>query len=143
MPAITQRASADESPREHRLKRALRLEWLTVGWNLVEGGVAVTAALMAGSIALLGFGIDSFVESTSAAIFLWRLLAERRARDATMALARVRGARPPQSLNARDYAGSFRRRTLAGLVLNQAFVWWWGDPVAARWDDHVPGQGAR
>jgi divalent metal cation (Fe/Co/Zn/Cd) transporter len=70
-----------EGTRAELLRRALRLEYLTVGWNLVEGGVAVAAAVMAGSIALLGFGIDSFVESTSGAILIWRLRAERRAKD--------------------------------------------------------------
>ncbi|HEV2012071.1 MAG TPA: hypothetical protein VGS17_13710 [Candidatus Limnocylindria bacterium] len=59
------------------LGRALRLEYLTVGWNLVEGVVAISAALAAGSVALLGFGIDSFVESTSGSILVWRFLSER------------------------------------------------------------------
>jgi divalent metal cation (Fe/Co/Zn/Cd) transporter len=63
------------------LERALRLEYLTVGWNVIEGVVAVAAALAAGSVALLGFGIDSFVESASGSILIWRLLAERRATD--------------------------------------------------------------
>jgi cation diffusion facilitator family transporter len=58
------------------LQRGLRLEYLTVGWNVVEGIVAVTAALAAGSVALLGFGIDSFVESSSGLILIWRLRAE-------------------------------------------------------------------
>jgi divalent metal cation (Fe/Co/Zn/Cd) transporter len=62
--------------------RALRLEYLTVGWNIIEGLVSVAAALAAGSVALLGFGVDSFVETTSGAILIWRLLAESRARDA-------------------------------------------------------------
>jgi hypothetical protein len=61
--------------------RALRVEYLTVGWNVVEGLVAITAALAAGSVALLGFGIDSFVESASGSALVWRLLAERRATD--------------------------------------------------------------
>jgi divalent metal cation (Fe/Co/Zn/Cd) transporter len=56
----------------------LKLEWLTVGWNLLEGLIAMAAALMVGSVALLGFGIDSFVESASGAILIWRLLAEKR-----------------------------------------------------------------
>jgi divalent metal cation (Fe/Co/Zn/Cd) transporter len=63
------------------LDRALRLEYITLGWNLIEGVVAVAAALAAGSVALLGFGIDSFVESTSGSILIWRLLAERRGAD--------------------------------------------------------------
>ena len=62
--------------RRELLHRALRLEYLTVGWNLVEGAIAVTAALAAGSVALLGFGIDSFVESVSGSVLVWRLRAE-------------------------------------------------------------------
>ncbi|MDQ2935066.1 MAG: cation transporter [Chloroflexota bacterium] len=58
------------------LHRGLRLEHLTVGWNLVEGAIAVVAALAAGSVALLGFGIDSFVESISGSVLVWRLRAE-------------------------------------------------------------------
>jgi divalent metal cation (Fe/Co/Zn/Cd) transporter len=58
------------------LRSALRLEYLTVGWNLAEGAIAVLAALAAGSVALLGFGIDSFVESLSGGVLVWRLRAE-------------------------------------------------------------------
>lgn len=63
-----------------QLSRALRLEYLTVGWNVAEGAIAVSAALLAGSVALLGFGIDSFVECAAGLILIWRLLAERRHR---------------------------------------------------------------
>jgi divalent metal cation (Fe/Co/Zn/Cd) transporter len=59
------------------VRRALRLEYATVGWNVVEGVVAVGAALAAGSVALLGFGVDSFVETASGAILIWRLRAEQ------------------------------------------------------------------
>jgi divalent metal cation (Fe/Co/Zn/Cd) transporter len=69
------------TPRDTLLRRALRLEYLTVGWNVVEGIVAIAAAAAAGSVALLGFGIDSFVESASGLILVWRLHAERRAED--------------------------------------------------------------
>jgi len=64
------------------LTRAVRLEYLTVGWNIIEGVVAVTAALAAGSVALLAFGIDSFVECASGGVLIWRLRAERSAKDA-------------------------------------------------------------
>lgn len=67
--------------REALLRRALGLEVLTVGWNILEGVVSVAAALAAGSVALLGFGIDSFVETSSGLVLIWRLRAERRARD--------------------------------------------------------------
>lgn len=72
-------STADNRPR--LLRRALRLEYLTVCWNVVEGVIAVGAALVAGSVALLGFGIDSFVESASGSVLIWRLLAEGRASD--------------------------------------------------------------
>ena len=58
------------------LSRGLRLEYLTVGWNIAEGLIAVGAGMAAGSIALIGFGIDSFVETISGSILLWRLRAE-------------------------------------------------------------------
>ena len=54
------------------------LAWFTVGWNVAEGIIAIAAALVAGSRALLGFGLDSGVESLSASVVLWRLYAERR-----------------------------------------------------------------
>jgi divalent metal cation (Fe/Co/Zn/Cd) transporter len=74
-------ATVDLAPgrRAALLRRALRLEYLTVGWNIVEGLVAIAAALASGSVALLGFGVDSFVESASGAVLIWRLQAERRA----------------------------------------------------------------
>ncbi|MCB9731350.1 MAG: cation transporter [Deltaproteobacteria bacterium] len=63
--------------RPEAVARALRLEVLTVGWNVVEGVVGVAAAVAAGSVAILGFGLDSFVECASALVMIWRLGAER------------------------------------------------------------------
>lgn len=60
------------------LRRGLRLEYLTVGWNIVEGVIAVGAGVAAGSIALIGFGVDSFVESISGSVLIWRLAVEAR-----------------------------------------------------------------
>jgi divalent metal cation (Fe/Co/Zn/Cd) transporter len=65
---------------------ALRLEHLTVVWNIFEGVVALTAAILAGSVALLGFGIDSFVECASALVMIWRLRAEKASRLTTSTL---------------------------------------------------------
>jgi divalent metal cation (Fe/Co/Zn/Cd) transporter len=59
------------------LRRALWLGWFTVIWNVAEGIVALVAAAAAGSQALLGFGVDSVVESLSAGVLIWRLVAER------------------------------------------------------------------
>ena len=55
------------------IRRGRRLEYFTIGWNMVEGAVAVAAGILAGSPSLVGFGFDSFIESTSGAALLWRL----------------------------------------------------------------------
>ena len=53
-------------------KKALSLSYFTVGYNILEGIVSIFAGLLAGSIALIGFGLDSFVESSSGSIMIWR-----------------------------------------------------------------------
>lgn len=55
------------------LHRGLRLEYLTVGWNLVEAFVAVGFGIAAGSIALVGFGFDSLIEVFAATVVIWEL----------------------------------------------------------------------
>jgi len=55
------------------VRRGRRLEHLTIGWNALEGLVAVVAGVVAGSISLVGFGIDSFIEVTSGSVLLWRM----------------------------------------------------------------------
>ncbi len=54
-------------------RRALGLEYFTIGWNLIEAFVAIGAGLIAGSVALIGFGVDSGIEVISAIGLLWRL----------------------------------------------------------------------
>jgi divalent metal cation (Fe/Co/Zn/Cd) transporter len=53
--------------------RGRRLEYFAIGWNALEGLVAVVAGAIAGSISLVGFGIDSFIEVTSGSVLLWRM----------------------------------------------------------------------
>lgn len=62
---------AERRPGSRRL--ALTLLWLTLAWNIVEGLVAVASGTIAGSVALVGFGLDSFIEVTAAGVLLWRL----------------------------------------------------------------------
>jgi divalent metal cation (Fe/Co/Zn/Cd) transporter len=61
------------SERRLTVLRGRRLEFFTIGWNALEGLVAVLAGVFAGSISLVGFGIDSFVEVTSGSVLLWRM----------------------------------------------------------------------
>ena len=69
-------------PRRKRLlRRAIRLEVFTVAYNILEGVVAIVAGALAGSIALIGFGVDSTIETISAVIVLLRLQEEARGHD--------------------------------------------------------------
>jgi divalent metal cation (Fe/Co/Zn/Cd) transporter len=62
------------APGGRLVRRARLLAWLTIGWNLVEGVVAISAGIAAGSLALVGFGLDSFVEVFAGGVVLWQLL---------------------------------------------------------------------
>lgn len=59
--------------RARLVQRGRTLEYFTIGWNLVEGTIAVSAGIIAKSPALVGFGFDSFIESISGTALLWRL----------------------------------------------------------------------
>src|SRR5579863_8267709 len=53
--------------------RGRRLEYFTIVWNTLEGVIALVSGILAGSISLVGFGIDSFIEVTSGSVLLWRM----------------------------------------------------------------------
>jgi divalent metal cation (Fe/Co/Zn/Cd) transporter len=59
--------------REALAQRGRRLEYFTIAWNSAEGVIAVIAGGLAGSISLVGFGVDSFIEVTSGSALLWRM----------------------------------------------------------------------
>ena len=182
--------------RKYLLGRGVCLAWATVGWNIVESVIAVSAGALASSVALIGFGVDSLVETVSGAVVGWRLRAElngsadheraevleRRAGRIAGALllalsayiivdagrrlvgygaeaqesrvgialtaislvimpflawAKLRTAAALRSsaLRADAYetitCSWLSLTTLAGLILNAAFGWWWADPFAA------------
>ncbi len=52
------------------LRTGVRLEWFTIGWNGMEALVAIGAGLLAGSIALVGFGLESVIETASGLMVL-------------------------------------------------------------------------
>lgn len=70
-----------ETARAGNVRRGLRLEYLTIGWNSLEALIAVGSGLVAGSVALMGFGFDSLIEVSSGAVLLWRLHSDARTRD--------------------------------------------------------------
>src|SRR5450755_466999 len=68
----------DSGERDRLIGRAKALSWLSLAWMTVEGAVAISAALVAGSVALLGFGIDSAIEGLASVIVIWRFTGSRR-----------------------------------------------------------------
>jgi divalent metal cation (Fe/Co/Zn/Cd) transporter len=72
--------ATDALIRQQHVRRGIALEYLTIGWSFLECLVAVTAGFIAGSVSLVGFGVDSAIESVSGSVLLWRLHAEQRGR---------------------------------------------------------------
>jgi divalent metal cation (Fe/Co/Zn/Cd) transporter len=82
-PAITDApgATISDRDRDRLVWRAKALSWLSLAWMTVEGAVAISAALIAGSVALLGFGLDSVIEALASVIVIWRFTGDRRLSD--------------------------------------------------------------
>jgi divalent metal cation (Fe/Co/Zn/Cd) transporter len=119
----TQLAVSAEWLRLARIARAL--SWITLAWMGIEGGVAIGAAVAAGSVALLGFGLDSGIEAMASVIVIWRFTGTR--------LASATSERRAQQLVAASFfllapyiaieairalvAGDRAETSIAGLVL--------------------------
>lgn len=70
--------SALPRPRYEELARRVRLlSWISLAWMTAEGAVAILAGVLAGSIALIGFGLDSAIEGLASGIIVWRFTAQR------------------------------------------------------------------
>ena len=104
-------------------RRGLRLAWFIVCWDVVEGIVAVAAGLAAGSVALIGFGIDSSIEVFAASVVIWQLRGGVRARQrpalrliaaSFFLLAAYVGVESVRDLLTEDKAGE----SIVGIVLN-------------------------
>ena len=85
------------TPRALLIRTAFRLEWFTVAWMVVEAAVALASGVIARSISLIAFGIDSLIELVSARVLIWRLNVELRhgrsvAERAERAASRIGGA---------------------------------------------------
>ncbi len=62
---------------ERLAARARLLSWLSLAWMAVEGGVAIAAGIVAGSVALIGFGLDSAIEGFASLVIVWRFTGAR------------------------------------------------------------------
>jgi divalent metal cation (Fe/Co/Zn/Cd) transporter len=75
--AAPARTGPDVATVERLARRARRLSWLSLAWMTVEGAVALAAGIAAGSIALVGFGLDSAIEGFASVIIIWRFTGRR------------------------------------------------------------------
>jgi divalent metal cation (Fe/Co/Zn/Cd) transporter len=66
-------ATASTQDRQRLVRRGRQLEYFTIAYNTAEGLVSIVAGIVAGSVSLIGFGLDSLIEVTSGAALLWRL----------------------------------------------------------------------
>jgi hypothetical protein len=77
-PARPAPATTISRERYAEVARKVRLlSWLSLGWMTIEGAVAITAGVLASSIALVGFGLDSVIEGVASVIIIWRFTGDR------------------------------------------------------------------
>jgi divalent metal cation (Fe/Co/Zn/Cd) transporter len=62
---------------EEVARKVRLLSWLSLGWMTIEGAVAITAGVVASSVALVGFGLDSVIEGVASLIIIWRFTGDR------------------------------------------------------------------
>lgn len=82
IPVLTSSAPSGGPPIDrHRYEEVARkvrlLSWLSLGWMTIEGAVAITAGVIASSVALVGFGLDSVIEGVASIIIIWRFTGDR------------------------------------------------------------------
>ena len=77
LPVVAAPGLRAPAARARLVRKAKLLAWLGIGWHAAEFAVAIVAGLAAGSIALIGFGVDSLVESAAGVVVLWRFSSRR------------------------------------------------------------------
>jgi divalent metal cation (Fe/Co/Zn/Cd) transporter len=131
-------------PHRHVLvRRGFLLEYLTLGWNVVGIIILAIAAIVARSVALAGFGLDSLIEIGASTVVIWELSGtgeDRQRRGlrligyafATLALYLLTQSTFVLRTEGRvtTIDGILAVAVLAGLTLNAAVGWWWADPAA-------------
>ncbi len=78
---VARPTSAPDAGRLRLIRRAKLLAWASLGWMTIEGAVAIAAGIATGSVALVGFGLDSAVEGLASVIVIWRFAAARALSD--------------------------------------------------------------
>src|SRR5882762_9373625 len=140
-------AELTETLAVHR-RAGRKIEFLSIAWTALESIIGIIAGVLASSVALISFGIDSVIEVASSLVLVWRLsdasatenreaFAHRLVGVCFLARAKRRAAANLQShaLHAdshqSDICAYLAVILLGGLGLNALFGWWWADPAAA------------
>jgi len=76
--ASQQQGMLEPAERDQLIRRAKALSWLSLAYMTAEGAIGITAAILASSVALLGFGLDSAIEALASIIVIWRFTGTRR-----------------------------------------------------------------
>jgi divalent metal cation (Fe/Co/Zn/Cd) transporter len=71
LPLVATTAPANQRERRAQVRRARTLTYLGLGWHVFEAAVAIIAGVVAGSVALVGFGADSVIEAAAGLVVLW------------------------------------------------------------------------
>jgi len=82
---------SESAGKSSHIKRGQLLEYITVGWDMLEAVGAIIAAALSGSVALLSYGIDSIIEVSSGSIMLWRLQEGEKGENREQTAARLVG----------------------------------------------------
>ena len=77
LPMAFVREAAAPAQRARFVHRARQLAWIGLGWHLIEAAVAIAAGVVAGSVALIGFGADSLIEAAAGIVVLWLMAGAR------------------------------------------------------------------
>jgi divalent metal cation (Fe/Co/Zn/Cd) transporter len=77
LPLAPARPGPDRATVERLAGRAKALSWLSLVWMTIEGAVAIAAGVVAGSVALVGFGLDSAIEGFASVVIIWRFTGSR------------------------------------------------------------------
>jgi len=110
--------------RPQLIRKAFRLEWLTIGWMVVEAVVALASGIAAGSLVLVAFGLDSVIELVSAGVLVWRLSIELRNGEAFSEHAERIASR---------IGGALLFALAAYVVVAAGWNLWWGAGEEFSW----------
>jgi divalent metal cation (Fe/Co/Zn/Cd) transporter len=113
-----------DHPRQKLVREAFRLEWISIGWMVIEAAVAIASGIAANSVTLIAFGFDSVIELASAGVLIRRLSLELRfGHEVSEAAERI----------ARRIAGGLLLALAAYVVAAAGWSLWRGEGEAFSW----------